>query len=494
MRYKRNCDRVCPQVGNGGIFALNTKVNRGKYGWIAKETFVLSVIGIYVICLVMTVGASTKGSTSGMSYSFGYFTREQPERYKAESSVHFAEISAEAAEERNVFAGYIHEILLAEGLLQFAVEDLSDTKIDSSLLSSFELILLTQMELAPDEADALEKYVYEGGKLILLRPPVFLSERFGLKSQERTIISGIISMSRDLWVWPSLAERKVQFYGPADTYTYDENANITVAAWIRALSSDAEPRGFPGVVIIKHGQGEVAIFAFDMGKSTVLARQGDLNYASTGEHPDSSGDGFYKPDDLFTQQLETRRLDIPQADIVQRQLINVLYRLVESDVALPRVWYFPRAARAMTLLTGDSDSMTNADLMKATGISKGNSGLFTTYLLEMQTPSELVAQLREQGHSFGVHGWAGGTRPSVEDMRATLMRMCDQFERLYGYTPLTYRGHCLIWVGWSEMASILQDMGVRMDMNFVATYRYGYINGSGLPMRFVDEQGRFKAV
>jgi hypothetical protein len=56
---------------------------------------------------------------------------------------------------------------------------------------------------------------------------------------------------------------------------------------------------------------------------------------------------------------------------------------------------------------------------------------------------------------------------------------------------VTYRGHGNVWVGWTEMARWLRAEGVRLDTTYIPerAFRIGYLNGSGLPVQFVDEHG-----
>ena len=78
-------------------------------------------------------------------------------------------------------------------------------------------------------------------------------------------------------------------------------------------------------------------------------------------------------------------------------------------------------------------------------------------------------------------------------MRLGLRDQLASFERRYGCRAVSIRGHSTIWVGWTEMAQYLAAEGIRLDVNF-APIRYfdrGYLNGSGLPVRFMDSDGRF---
>ena len=49
----------------------------------------------------------------------------------------------------------------------------------------------------------------------------------------------------------------------------------------------------------------------------------------------------------------------------------------------------------------------------------------------------------------------------------------------------------MIWVGWTESAKYLRENGVRLDSNFTAGrfHRGAYLNGSGLPVKLMDEDG-----
>jgi hypothetical protein len=110
------------------------------------------------------------------------------------------------------------------------------------------------------------------------------------------------------------------------------------------------------------------------------------------------------------------------------------------------------------------------------------------------SPSD-VTGWRERGHEFGLH-------PYVEQgVEAGFQRYWRDFTRLgYGPVPPTVRTHRVLWTGWVESARIQASYGLRMNLDYYHTgpafrngageWVYGHFTGSGLPMRFVDEQGR----
>jgi hypothetical protein len=85
----------------------------------------------------------------------------------------------------------------------------------------------------------------------------------------------------------------------------------------------------------------------------------------------------------------------------------------------------------------------------------------------------------------------------------------DEGWRLYwqeftgvGYGPVspTVRTHRVLWHGWVEAARAQASYGIRLNLDYyhlgpslrteAGEWRYGYFTGSGMPIKFVDEQGR----
>jgi len=247
-------------------------------------------------------------------------------------------------------------------------------------------------------------------------------------------------------------------------------------------------RHYPAASIHSGGRGTAAMLAFDLAHSTVLLHQGLPEQASTGSRPDPGGLGQFKPDAHFIGHLDVTHATIPQADLQGRLLSALIEALLPAPV--PRLWYFPHAEPCLAFLNGDSDSMDQDDLDGVLAIIEPRGGHYTCYVMDEEPLSpQLEADLRARGHSFGKHVWTA-QRPTLEEMAAAVETQIAGFRRRYGYTPLTNRGHCLIWPGWTEMARFLSAAGVRMDSNFVACHcGHGYLTGSGLPVKFMDERG-----
>lgn len=384
------------------------------------------------------------------------------------------------------FAGYITEILAIEGILGCETVDLTASPLTPELLDGQALVLVAHMPLPPAEQEALAEYVRGGGRLLALRPPVEMAGVFGLEAVGTTLKRGHYLQLDPDGCPPGARSTDVplQVHAEADGYRVQD---ATVAAWF--CWGNGARRHLPAAVIHRVGDGMAAMLAFDLAHSTVAYHQGLPEQASTGARPDPGAQGLYRPDSLFIGHLDITRVTIPQADLQQRLLVGLLEALAPAPA--PRLWYFPQGAPCLAFLNGDSDNMTLADLEAVLAILEPHGGRFTCYVMnEEPLPPADEAALRARGHHFGKHVWAG-PRPSVDEMAAVAREQISGFRARYGYPPLSNRGHCLIWPGWTEMAQILADSGVRLDANFVGAHcGHGYLTGSGLPVKFMDPSGR----
>jgi hypothetical protein len=383
-------------------------------------------------------------------------------------------------------AGYIQEILAVEGFLRCETLDVTGRRLDQELLDGQELVIVAHMPLDTAEREVLEDYVRHGGRLIALRPPVEMAPLFGLEARNPVLKRGHY-LQFDAAHCPAGArstETPLQVHAEADCYAVK---GAEVAAWFCWSSGGRRP--LPAAVLSAAGQGMAAMLPFDLAHSTVLHHQGLPEQASTGSCPDPGALGQYKPDGHFVGLLDPTRATIPQADLQQRLLGALVDRMLPTP--LPRLWYFPDAEPCLAFLNGDSDSMNQDDLDAVLSVIEPRGGRYTCYVMDEEplTPAAEAA-IRGRGNSFGKHIWAGGL-PSLETMAAAVEEQVAGYRRWYGYTPLSNRGHCLIWPGWTEMAQFLAAAGVRMDSNFVGAHcGHGYLTGSGLPVKFMDESGR----
>ena len=93
------------------------------------------------------------------------------------------------------FGTYTAEILKAEGFNEFQMDSLSDIKISKTYLEKFDLVILTEKNITPEEKNLLTNYVGNGGNLIAFRPDKNLNVLFGIVSREGTVDEGYIGIN-----------------------------------------------------------------------------------------------------------------------------------------------------------------------------------------------------------------------------------------------------------------------------------------------------------
>jgi hypothetical protein len=406
----------------------------------------------------------------------------------------------------NPFAPYLEEILRAEGLGVFQTVRLA--QLDASTLARFALVILSEGRLTTAQVEMLTAYVAQGGKLIAMRPAANLTELFGVTlaagATENTYIQANTRNSRSDFI--------LQFHGAATHYRVTE---AQVIAWL--TDEQGVPSAYPAITLHQWGKGQTALWAFDLARSIVYTRQGNPAWANQ----ERDGRPGIRAVDAFVGWMDLDRLAIPHADEQMRLFSHIIAKMLDDTMPLPRLWYLPGGADGLLIATGDAHQapaeaveqvlrrverydgrMSVYYTPTAWGTWRrmafklgGESGL--SWFGERSTdplPSQVRAW-RARGHEFGIH-------PFVEEgVQVGYHRAWQEFVA-HGYAPVppTVRTHRILWAGWVETARLQASLGLRMNVDYyhygTAFQRapnewvYGYLNGSGLPMKFVDEQGQ----
>lgn len=408
------------------------------------------------------------------------------------------------------FGPYLAEILRAEGLVGWRNASLA--RLTPDALAGFATAILAPAPLNDEQAALLRSYVAGGGALVALRPDPRLADVFGVRHLGATAPGGYL---RRTAAAPGRDPGPLQVHGPYDRL---EPAGATVLA--------TSAGGDPLVTSHRFGRGAAALWAFDLARCIALLRQG--NPAWAGQERD--GMEGLRASDLFAGWVDLERIAVPQADEHQRLLVAVLEELAPAGPPLPRLWYFPDAAPALVVATGDAHGSTVSYIERVLGAVEAVGGAMSIYytppaagtagrlarkarwaaaelpvvggLLRRDDPLPApshVAAWRARGHEFGMH-------PYVEmGLEAGYSAYWNEFIK-YGYGPLppTVRTHRILWHGWVDNARVQARYGLRMNLDHYhsseavrrsdGTWVMGYLAGTGLPMRFVAEDGALLSV
>jgi hypothetical protein len=224
---------------------------------------------------------------------------------------------------------------------------------------------------------------------------------------------------------------------------------------------------------------------------------------------------------MFVNWLDLERIAIPQADEQQRLLAKFITYLGATRCPLPRLWYFPDGVDAMLVATSDAHqnpASAVADILARVESFNGRASIYYLPPLESEArrveqhvrwllsdagiggksyfPSpQQVADWRARGHEFTLH-------PEVaDDLAGKWASYWEGFTGLdWGPISPTTRTHAVLWTGWVESARLQAQYGIRLNHDYYhigpmfrdsqGHWLTGYFTGSGLPMHFVDEQGR----
>lgn len=391
------------------------------------------------------------------------------------------------------FADYLAEILCTEGLPWF--ERVDSGNAAAGFVGKAGVLLVPRG--ATVALNLAHAWLEAGGCVVGIRPTAELAALAGIRSGDRTAAELPLTLA------PPFAGGLCRAHGETDLWNLLPGSRATVHAHV--LCADTE---YPAVVSAPCGGGHVVAFAYDLPRSLALTRQGNPRWA--GERGTDFGSNTFRPADLFVRGcgqetwLHFPSAHLPVADLQQRLLADLLTRF--CPVPLPRLWYLPNAVTTVVALVGDSDGAGPEVVAEQLGDVTAGGGCMSAFLIDYtvdRTSAATVAGWRAAGHEISIHpdyGLHGDkSRPERETMVLTQRELLTRFRRKFGFAPCTARNHSAAWVGFTDQADLQRRLGIRLDSANVYLSgfakepfggpRAGYLNGSGQPQKFVDEQG-----
>jgi hypothetical protein len=412
------------------------------------------------------------------------------------------------------FGAYLAELLCLEGVNAFRMARWAE--LGPGALEAHPLVLLPAGPLGAAAVERLTAYVAQGGRLVALRPEAALAEILGVEPPGGQMADAYLHRDLDHNLAQGLPKVSLQFHGLAGLYPL---AGAEPVAW---LGDRSAPSRYPAVAVHSFGRGRAALWAFDLAHSVALTRQGNPDWANQ----ERDGREGLRAQDMFVGWMDLERIAIPQADEQLRLLTRLLTDLLAEALPLPRLWYFPGAAPAVLVATGDSHQNPAATIETVLQRLEQRGGRMTVYYAPgltsdwrraaqrgwnaladlpglretLNNPTAMptaghVIGWSQRGHEFGVH-------PYVEEgLEAGWQAYWREFSGL-GYGPLspTTRTHRILWTGWVETALVQAAYGIRMNLDYYhngpafqtagGEWVFGHYTGSGLPVRFVDAAGR----
>jgi hypothetical protein len=406
----------------------------------------------------------------------------------------------------NPYSRYTVELLKAQGYNEYRAVDISS--VNASVLNNYDVVIVGDIPLSAGNVADLTAWTNAGGTLISFKPDAQLASLLGITPVAGTLANGYLLVNTSSGPGVGIVGQTIQYHGNANLYTLNGATSLATL-----YSNSASPTSNPAVTIRKVGSngGSAIAFAYDLNRSIVYTRQGIPSLS--GVKRDGTT-GPVRADDMYvTGWLDINKVAIPQADEQQHLLANIILKGNLHRKPLPRFWFLPKGLKAAVVMTGDDHSIggtANTTLNRfnqykslstdnsPAGVADWNAIRGTSYIYPGSplTPAQ-VTQLQTDGFEIGLHLYTGcqDYTPSnwVSNWTSQYNSLTAQFP---GLLPVkTNRTHCVAWSDYSSQPKNEFLKGVRFDVNYYyypGTWlqnRPGMFTGSGMPMRFADEDG-----
>ncbi len=359
----------------------------------------------------------------------------------------------------NPLAGYITELLAIEGYTYRRVDAPS---------ANDRLLIVPHLRLTKEQLEIVRAHT---GPLIALRPPPELADLFGVRVEQGQWSPALLRHPDG---------ETLQVHGGADLYRVGD------ATCVAPLQQEF---GVPGNHVAVARLGRRACFTYDLAKCCVLIQQGRPDQASDGPYRNADGDWKFTQNDHFVGHLDPRLKNVPQSDLHR----DLLVRLIDGMLSVPRVGRFPNGETTGTLIDGDGDSSTAKTFELVFNTCEEFGIPYSTQIQASQfdqLPPAEVTRLRSRGHSVGLH-LVLPEFCTLEECEQRFTRGFAEFADRYGYIPSATRNHLAIWVGWTYQPALESRIGVRIDFNgYPGRYfQSGVLSGTLLPAKFMDATG-----
>jgi hypothetical protein len=393
--------------------------------------------------------------------------------------------------------------------------DIKEVEANPSILSNYDVILLGQMKLNSSDISFFEDWTSAGGTFISQRPCPLLYPFMGITSPDSLADhftnTYLLSDTSAGLPGAGIVNQTIQFHGVADLYQMQKGT--TSLATLYSSATNATP--YPAITSVSVGSkgGKAIAFAFDLAKSIVLTRQGNMAWA--GQSRDSQAGPIRSDNLFFPDYVDFNKIQIPQADELQHLLTNIILLDNLHRKPLPHLWLLPGGLKAAVVMTGDDHNFKTDSGFTGTPsrfndyrlMSKDNSPRAvedwkairaTSYVYDnINLTNDSVLRYQSLGFEIAFHpttGCSNYTRASLtNDMTSQLSKLETELPNMA--PPVTNRTHCMPWSDWASQPKVERSLGIRLDVNYYywpdtwVQNRPGLFTGSGMPMRFADMDG-----
>ena len=148
--------------------------------------------------------------------------------------------------------------------------------MSSTVLASYDVVILGEMALTSGQVTMLSDWVNAGGHLIAMRPDKKLAGLLGLTDLSSTLSNAYLLVNTSSGPGVGIVNQTIQYHGTADRYSLS-GASSLATLYSNATTSTSNP-----AVTLKNvgsNGGQAAAFTYDLARSVVYTRQGNPAWA-----------------------------------------------------------------------------------------------------------------------------------------------------------------------------------------------------------------------
>lgn len=384
----------------------------------------------------------------------------------------------------NYWHVYTREICMQMGLM---FEELSRGRLGAEELARYSVLILPDLPakyLKPEEKQALEEWVRQGGLLIGFATGG-LGDLFGVVVEDEwpqphdaftpaatlRFVDGELARSmmfpgdEDM---PLLMVSAVKLLGPRTQVGHaafpahaGEAARVTeVRELARLLNLQGRDMGRPAITLRELGQGQAVYFCFNVAQTIWALHHGrpiDDDY---------DGDGKLRfSDGMITRPFTT---GVPYADMLMYLLRNLIARR-----GMPFIHALPPMPDgdipdALFDYGGDDEGASELQLI-ASGVMKDFGLPYHVNIMphpdgHFGMSKAEYDQLKANGHEPSLHfNFIDGVEHPRKFTRRQVQQQVDWYVEAFGELPVCTVFHWVTWHGWTEIAEWLAAAGVKAD-------------------------------
>ncbi len=365
--------------------------------------------------------------------------------------------------------GYITEILERAGVFY---QQISPSRLPALARQPSSIVLLAgDLRLDSDQRDALASFVKNGGSLIGVGGTSGLNELFGITGR-KSLAEG--------WIQVTAGDHPVTSGLRSSLHVFGGYA-VTAGSATSLAAVESGRQGAKGSAIVENrfGKGRAILLAPDLIFSIVHIQQGVPVLQDGKPAADDSAaidDGELKAEDGLVLDWQRDRTPMVPDDVpvflepITDELREIILRSIfhvasQQGIALPVLWYWPRALKAVAHISHDSDGN---DPVKAVASLEvmNRAKIKSTWcmLYPGGYPREFYETLKDQDYEIALHYDArtGGEKTSWSKENFILQHrwLLEEagIERIVSNkNHYTRWEHRLDYLRWCEEVGILSD-------------------------------------